>query len=220
MNGVKLILSVGICLGTAAAIAAGCSSSSGPPSPAADSGPTADVQVPDSSAEGAAGQSCMPFFLQLCPQGQTCCYSGLNGTCTDVGSCGSPFEIGCVNGDSCGGEVCCGSVQLPAGFDASAFVTDASFDASAFDASAFDASGFDASGFGFQLACASSCTAAQFQVCMTTKDCPSGDVCSGGPMPGAFGGLLICFPAEAGAGSGPSADAGPAEAGPGAADGG
>ena len=29
---------------------------------------------------------------------------------------------------------------------------------------------------------------------MTTKDCPSGDVCSGGPMPGAFGGLLMLLP--------------------------
>jgi hypothetical protein len=215
MNGVKFILSVGICLGTAAVVAAGCSSSSGGPSPAADGGPSADARALDSSAEGAAGQSCMPFFLQLCPQGQTCCYSGLSGTCTDVGACRSPFEIGCVNGDSCGGGVCCGAVQLPAGFDASAFAADASF-----DASAFDASDFDASGFGFQLVCASSCAATQFQVCMTSKDCPSGDVCSGGPMQGAFGGLLICVPADAGAESGPSPDGGPAEAGPGAGDGG
>jgi hypothetical protein len=214
MNGVKLILSVGICLGTAAVIAAGCSSSSGGPSPAADSGPTADVRAPDSSAEGAAGQSCMPYFLELCPRGQTCCFSGLSGTCTDVGSCGSPFEIGCVNGANCGGEVCCGSVQLPAGFDASAFAADASF-----DASDFDASGFDASGFGLQLACASSCAATQFQVCMTSRDCPSGDVCSGGPMQGSFAGLLVCLPADAGAGLAPT-DGGPVEAGPGAGDGG
>jgi hypothetical protein len=189
MNGAKLILSAMISLGVAAAMASGCSSSSGPGAPA-DSGPSGDGTLTDSSADG-GGKSCNPFLPDdLCPQSQTCCFSGLRGTCTDVGSCSSPFQISCVNGASCGGTVCCGSVQLPAGFDASAFV----------DASGFDASGFDASGFGLTLACASSCVVPQFQVCATTQECPSGEVC-GIPTNAnnmELGFILVCIPPDAG----------------------
>jgi hypothetical protein len=89
--------------------------------------------------------------------------------------------------------VCCGTVQLPAGFDAAAFA-DASFDASAFDAAAFDASGFT-----ITLSCANTCPAPEFQACMSNSDCPAGLVCGGGPMPGmpgnpTFGLILPCVP--------------------------
>jgi hypothetical protein len=114
----------------------------------------------------------------------------LRGTCEEVGACGSPFQIACVGNASCGGGVCCGSVQLPAGFDASAFA-DASFDAAAFDASAFDASGF-----GFALSCETSCSPMEFQLCTTSNDCKGGLVCAGGPMGGmpAFELIMACVP--------------------------
>ncbi len=193
MNGAKLILSVGICLGVASALASGCGSSSGGPEPA-DSSMSPDVHVTEAGADSAS-LSCNPIALQLCPQGQTCCFAGLRGTCTDIGSCNTPFRIGCANAASCGsGEVCCGSVQLPQGFDASAF-GDASFDGSAFDASAFDASAFVVT-----LSCASSCPPYEFQACMTDDDCAAGFVCGGGPMPNGpnFGLILPCVPADAG----------------------
>jgi hypothetical protein len=217
MNVAKLILSAVICLGVAGAMATGCGSSSGGPGPVVDSGSGHDGSL--DGADDAGGKSCNPFVAgDLCPQGQTCCFSGLRGTCTDVGSCSSPFQISCVNTATCGGTVCCGSVQLPAGFDASAFAADASF-----DAAAFDASDFDASGFGLTLACASSCVAPQFQICMTNQDCPSGQVC-GGPMMMASnmvpGFILACFPADAGLPPVPDAspEGGPADATSGAGD--
>jgi hypothetical protein len=206
MNGAKLILSMGICLGVASALASGCDSSSGGPGPVDSSAPP-DVHV---EAGEDAGISCNPLTLELCPQGQTCCFAGLRGTCTDIASCKAPFRIGCVNTASCGGgEVCCGSFQLPAGFDASAFA-DASF-----DASAFDASDFDASGFVVTLTCANSCPVPEFQACMSDDDCPAGLVCGGPPMPGVstVGLILPCVPADAGFlprldAGGPDGDAG------------
>ena len=109
-------------------------------------------------------------YGELCPQGQTCCFSGLRGTCEEVGACGSPFQIACVGNASCGGGVCCGSVQLPAGFDAS--------------------------GFGFALSCETSCSPMEFQLCTTSNDCKGGLVCAGGPMGGmpAFELIMACVP--------------------------
>jgi hypothetical protein len=209
MNGAKLILSMGICLGVASAMVSGCgSSSAGPTGP--DGSVPPDAQGVDAGIDSGS-ISCNPFTLELCPQGQTCCFAGLRGTCTDTNACSTPFHIGCVNTASCsGGQVCCGTIQLPAGFDASAFA-DASFDASAFDASAFDASGFVVT-----LACAGSCPLPEFQACMSNDDCPSGLVCGGGATPGNpnFGLILPCVPADAGLP--PAADAtsdSPADAG-------
>jgi hypothetical protein len=197
MNGAKLILSAGICLGVASAMVSGCgSSSAGPAGP--DGSVPPDAPGVESGIDGGS-VSCNPFTLELCPEGQTCCFAGLRGTCTDTNACSTPFHIGCVNTASCGaGLVCCGAIQLPAGFDASAFA-DASFDASA----------FDASGFVVTLACASSCPLPEFQACMSNDDCPSGLVCGGGgAMPGNpnFGLILPCVPADAGL---PAADASP-----------
>jgi hypothetical protein len=208
MNGAKLILSVGICLGVASALASGCGSSSGGPGPA-DSSTGPDVNAADGGADSAS-VSCNPLTMELCPQGQTCCFAGLRGTCTDVSACKAPFHIDCVNSASCGGggQVCCGSFQLPAGFDASAFA-DASF-----DASGFDASDFDASGFVVTLSCASSCPVPDFQACMSDEECPAGMVCGGPPMPGSstVGLILPCVPADAGFprfdAAGPDIDAG------------
>jgi hypothetical protein len=142
----------------------------------------------------------------------------LRGTCTDIGSCSTPFRIGCVNAASCGGgQQCCGTVELPAGFDASAFA-DASFDAAAFDAAAFDAAGF-----AITLACTTNttCPLPEFQACMSNVDCPTGFVCGGGPMPVMpgnpnFGLILPCVPADAGF---PPFDAGPPDGDAGAPDG-
>jgi hypothetical protein len=220
MSGAKVILSVGICLGVAAGMVSACSSSSGSPGPSMDGSLGPDVRAADSSPE--AGGSCNPFAIELCPQGQTCCSTGLRGTCTEVGACSAPFRVSCVNAASCGTGVCCGSVQL-AGFDASA-LGDASFDAAPM---------FDASGFSLSLECAPSCAFPAFQACMTSQDCRSDYVCGGGPGNGPRGGdpslglILACVPADAGFGppeAGPEPmDGGPAEAsppGPDAADGG
>ena len=110
--------------------------------------------------------------------------------------------------------MCCGSVELPAGFDGSA-----SLDAS-----------FDAASFGLTLACGSSGPAPGFQVCLASLECPTGQFCGGGPMNigGKMSPLTACFPidsdAEAAppvpdaAGAGPEGDGG-ASAGA-AADGG
>jgi hypothetical protein len=219
MSGAKVLLSVGICLGVATALASGCGDSSGAPGPSMDGSMAPDVRPIEASVE--AGGDCNPFAIELCPQGQTCCSTGLRGTCTDIGACSAPFRVGCVDTASCGTGVCCGSIQLPAGFDASAFV-DASFDAAPM---------FDASGFSLTLGCAASCTFPAFQVCMTSQDCRNGEVCGGSPGNGPRGGdpslglILACVPADAGFGL-PDAspelpDGGPAEAsGPDAADGG
>ncbi len=202
MNGAKLIVSVGICLGLAVAI--GCASSSSNPGAMPDSGSAPEAGV----KEAGTVTPCDPFRAELCPQGQTCCSTGLRGVCTDVGACASPFQIGCVNTPTCHSGVCCGSVELPVGFDASA---------------PLDAS-FDASGFGLTLACESTCPAPEFQVCLNSLECPSGQFCGGGPMGigGKMSPLTACFPVDegpdAGAPTPDSGDAGPGEGGAASAD--
>ena len=100
MNGAKFIVSVGIYLGMAVAIA--CASSSNNPGPMPDGGSTPDASVMEASSV----KPCDPFRAELCPQGQTCCSTGLRGVCTDVGACASPFQIGCVNTLTCPSGVC------------------------------------------------------------------------------------------------------------------
>ncbi len=212
MNRAKLIFSATMGLGIAIAI--GCSSSSNH-SPT-DGGVAPDTgSVSDSGGDAEnVGSSCNPLLNQLCPQGQTCCFSGLRGTCTEVGSCASPLQVSCLAKANCGaGAVCCGSVQFPAGFDASGF------DAAGFDASSFDASDFDAAGFGLTLACSSACAPPDFQLCANTQECPVGDICTSGAAAAnmAAGLVMACIPADAGAGF-PVPDGGPGdgstEAGP------
>jgi hypothetical protein len=199
MDRAKLIVSAGIAL--AIGIAVGCSSSSSGPGPVPDGGVNLEASVIDGGSED---NSCNPLLGELCAGGQICCSSGLRGTCVDPGSCSSPFQVGCVTGANCNGGVCCGSVQLPAGFDASAFV----------DAS-FDAGQFDASEFGLKLVCETRCAAGEFQLCTSAHDCPAGDLCGGGSMMG--GGLgvplvLACFPADAGQSIDSDAESGSTEA--------
>ncbi len=175
MKATKLTVSAAMALGLGVVLGqgAGCSSSSSPPA-AVDAGPEAG---PDATA-----QSCDPLRGVLCPQGQTCCFSGLYGTCEEVGACSTPFQINCTGNASCGGQECCGSIDLPAGFDPQAL------DAAAFDAAAFDA--FDASGFAVSLACAASCGADQFQLCSDTDPCPAGFFCAAGGV----GFFATCVP--------------------------
>jgi hypothetical protein len=212
MNGVKLCFSSMIALGIGVAVGCGTSSSQAPGRD--DGGPTTEAGQADEAGPETGSTNCNPLFGQLCAQGQTCCFSGLNGTCVTSGACSAPFQVSCISKADCNGGVCCGSVQLPAGFDASGL-----FDASDFDASGFDASGFDASGFGLTLQCASTCSPPDFQLCTTTQDCPSGDRC-GGPGGGGVGGFLACIPLDAGAppvgtGEGDAGDGGDGAAGSG-----
>jgi hypothetical protein len=205
-----------VALAVGLANAEGCSSSSSPPPPA-DSGPDGDdVTVTDAEADGPA--SCNPIFDSLCGSGETCCVAGLTGTCVAVGSCKAPIQVSCIAKSQCGGDICCGSVQLPAGFDAAA----------AFDGG-FDASAFDASGFSLSIACATTCAQPDFQLCTTSTDCPPGYRCAGGAMNNLVGiaGIVACIPEDAGAPPPPDAgtDAGdgsapPADAGTDAGDGG
>ena len=185
MNGVKLCFSGTIAL--AVAVAIGCGTSSSQPSGGSDSGPDGDVGIVVDAGLDAGATHCNPVFGQLCSAGQTCCFFGLNGTCVDKGACSAPFQVSCIARSNCGSDVCCGSVQVPAGFDASGF------DASDFDASGFDASGFDASGFGLTLQCASTCSAPDFLLCATSQDCPAGFHCSGGGDGGRGFGILACI---------------------------
>ena len=200
MNGAKLCFSGTIAGGLVVAI--GCGTSSSQPPGAHDSGPATDTGSIAEAGLDAGAQACNPVYNQLCTGGQTCCFSGLIGTCVDRGTCSMPFQVSCDSPSSCDASVCCGSVQLPAGFDASAF-----------DASAFDASGgpgfqpLDPNGFVLTLQCASACPAPGFQLCTTTQDCPSGYRCSGGPGGMGFGGVLACTPSEAGPGPMPDAQA-------------
>jgi hypothetical protein len=192
MNGVKLCFSSMIALGVGVAIGCGTSSSQAPGPE--DGGQASEAGHADEAGPETGNTNCNPLFGQLCAQGQTCCFSGLNGTCVSSGACSAPFQVSCIAKADCNGGVCCGSVQLPAGFDASGL-----FDASDFDASGFDASGFDASGFGLTLQCASTCAPPDFELCATTQDCPSGYRCAGGTGGGGLGGILACIPLDAGA---------------------
>lgn len=202
----KVLFAVAMCAALDAAGATGCGSPSSHPAPAQDAGSSADATAAQDAGADAAGVSCDPLRNELCPQGQTCCFSGLRGTCTDVGSCDRPFQISCITSAACGamGEgVCCGSVRVPAGFDPSAF-----------DASTFDPSAFDASAFGFTFACGTACVAPDFQICTATQECSTGNVCAAGAVTG-LGFLLTCIATDAGAsdaGDAGVADAGPAEA--------
>jgi hypothetical protein len=202
-------LGLGAGLVISLAINEGCSSSSAPPPPA-DSGADGTTEPPvDAGPE--AGTRCSPVFGGQCGAGQTCCISGIFGTCVDIGSCKAPIQVSCTSKASCGNQTCCGSVQLPAGFDAAAF-----------DASDFDASVFDASGFSFSLACASSCPPPDFQLCAGAQDCPSGYRCGPGNGNGNGGmtslpGFLVCVPEDAGLppqsdAGGPRLDAGEPDA--------
>jgi hypothetical protein len=180
MNGTKLIVSAAMVVGLG--VAAACSSSSG--GAPADAGTTPeDVGTHEEAGPDVmSAATCNPLLGILCGAGETCCSSGLQGTCVAIGSCGRPFQVSCIGKANCAatGGTCCGAVSVPAGFDASA---------------AFDASGgFDASGFGLTLACESTCSSSEFQVCSTTNDCPSGQVCEasmGSP-------LLACVLVDAG----------------------
>jgi hypothetical protein len=186
----KLFFAVAVCAALDVAGATGCGSPSSHPSPAQDASASADTGTPQDAGVDAASVSCDPLRNELCPQGQTCCFSGLRGTCSDVGSCERPFQVSCTSSAACGAMgagVCCGSVRVPAGFDPSAF-----------DASTFDPSAFDASAFGFSFACATACVAPDFELCTTTQECPTGDVCAGGAGMG-LGFLLICSATDAGA---------------------
>lgn len=113
MNRARLLLSASITLGIATAI--GCSSSSSSPDSRDGGGSPrgGDAAALDGSTDaddGAVGARCNPFLNTLCPSGQTCCFSGLQGTCAPFGSCHTAFQISCTSQANCpGGEACCGS---------------------------------------------------------------------------------------------------------------
>jgi hypothetical protein len=181
----------------AGALGSGCSPSSSSPS-GTDSGSHGDVLEPDTDAE-AGGASCNPYTFNLCPQGQTCCFAGLGGTCTPVGACISPFRVGCVNTNSCNDDgVCCASVQFSA-FDAAAYAVSSSLDAGAY-------------GYGFTvtLACETACTFPELQVCLTSTDCRNGEVCTNISRPDQQP-VFTCLPPDAGF---PVSDASPEDASP------
>src|ERR1700733_3167355 len=113
MNRARLLLSASLTLGITTAIGCGSSSSNPDTRDGGGSSPGGDAATLDGSADaddGAVGASCNPFLNSLCPRGQTCCFSGLQGACAPVGSCHTAFQISCTSQANCpGGEVCCGS---------------------------------------------------------------------------------------------------------------
>ena len=192
MNGAKLILSGGICLVVVGTVGPGCGPSSSSPEPGADSGLSSDVHETDPGAE--AGQkSCNPFALDLCPQGQTCCFSGLAGMCTPVGACYAPFRVACWNTQTCSGNgVCCASVQFATGN-----LGDGSVSAD-----------LEGGGFALTYACESRCVFPEFQVCMYNWDCQNGEVCANVSPPNRTP-VFTCIPPDAGLGL--AEDASPTE---------
>jgi hypothetical protein len=189
MNGAKLILSVGICLGIAGAIASGCGGSSNNRGPGSDSGPSPDVSETDVIAD-AGGASCNPFRFDLCPADQTCCFSGLGGTCVPLGAtCNAPFRVSCQNTPSChDAGVCCAGLL-------------------------FDAEALEAGGFTLSFSCENSCSFPEFQVCMTDNDCQNGRVCVNIAAPNRPT-VLTCLPPDAGPDAGGELpDSSPAEGG-------
>jgi hypothetical protein len=110
MKRAKLLLAASIALGVTTAI--GCSAPSNPGTPDGG-GSSGNADVFDGGADAgnvAVGARCNPFLNTLCPRGQTCCFSGLQGACAPVGSCHTAFQISCTSQASCSdGEVCCGS---------------------------------------------------------------------------------------------------------------
>jgi hypothetical protein len=89
----------------------GCSSSHEAVAPDGG-GAISDAGVAEGGEDSgdAAFKLCNPFFNDLCPPGQTCCFSGLQGVCTPASACHRPFQIECTTEADCqGGRVCCGS---------------------------------------------------------------------------------------------------------------
>ncbi len=109
MKRATLLFFASITLGIMTPIGCGPSSTSRPP----DAGPTESGAAVVQDAAGLAdaiGASCNPLVNSLCPEGLTCCFSGLLGTCKLASACRSPFQIGCTSQASCAsGEACCGS---------------------------------------------------------------------------------------------------------------
>jgi hypothetical protein len=180
MSGRKIIVSA--MMAAWIAVLLGCGDSSQSHSAAHDAGV-------DDRADAPPAVECDPRFDQLCPRGQTCCFTGIPpGVCTDVAACESPFKVGCIEKPDCNGGVCCLTISLP--------------------------SADGGSPFGFSFACAASCADNQFQLCLSAGECAAGDVCTGGAR-GVVLPLPVCVPGDGGASGATQGDGG----GDGASDG-
>ncbi len=145
----------------AIALAAACSSSSTPGSPATgDDAGSSDAAAADTSTD-AASIVCTP--LQKCGQGLTCCFhlaGDPTGTCTTLAACTGAVSYQCLNATDCTGtEVCCLSGLNPATFDAAAF------------------DGALPPNLNLSMTCNAACTGQQSQICKSTTECTGGQVC-------------------------------------------
>ena len=196
-----------------------------------DSGSNDGDSARNSDGDGAlsictAGQS-------NCPKEDECCLLAnypVSGVCVPVGTCTTGYHFQCRGTSDCAaGQVCCGNVTLPAGYDPSGLAADADPDAATNAVVALIA------GSTAKAICADTCAAPAQQLCILddaglSGDCANlpGTTC--GPYPigplasYAFIAALAaaepaCVPADAGLSptdstteAGPS-DAGPSEAG-------
>ncbi len=182
MQNVRILL--GISAGLLAAVAVACGSSSSPAAATApDGGDDATISGDDGSTPA---PTCLPLGTTGCATGQECCLdlsAGLApGMCVAAGTCPKTnVAIGCEKPADCaGGQVCCASVG---GVDAGALaaLADGGLAALGIDASALSADAGAAALGGLNIsldvACASSCSMGQIQVCATNADCTGGTTC-------------------------------------------
>jgi hypothetical protein len=182
MQNVKFLL--GISAGLLAAVAVACGSSS---SPAAATHPDGGDDATTSGDDGStAPPTCLPLGSTGCSKGQECCLdlsAGLApGMCVAAGTCSkSNIAIGCEKTADCvSSQVCCASVG---GIDAGALaaLAEGGLGALGIDASALSADAGAAALGGLNIsldvACASSCSMGEIQVCATNADCTGGATC-------------------------------------------
>jgi hypothetical protein len=252
MNGVRALF--GFSLSVALALACGTSSSNNPADSGVDGSTGSDTGGGASSgtgsgAEGSAdvasggsdsssndGDSAGESSSSMCVAGQTscpredeCCLLAnypVSGACVGLGTCTTGYHFQCRGTADCAaGQVCCGNVTLPAGFDPSGLSADADADAAL---SAFLAL---VAGSTAKANCAASCAAPAQQLCILDDAGLSGDCAnlpgtSCGPFPigplasyaliaAIAAGEPACVLADAGRSATDSTtDAGPSEAGP------
>jgi hypothetical protein len=175
MQNLKVFLAVGA-VGLAAAVAVACSSSSNP----------GTNNTPDAGGEDVVDDSpvsCNPLSAaNLCPtgSGETCCVSGLAGTCIPVAECTQNIQVQCTSAAQCGAsQACCANI----GGSTIAALLDGGFDAAAFDAAALTSEAGAAAGAGllaglvFKVNCEATCADNEIQACASDAKCKNGGKC-------------------------------------------
>jgi hypothetical protein len=182
-----------------------------------------------SNGDGDGASSMCLAGQSTCPKEDECCLLAnypVSGSCVGVGTCSTGYHFQCRGTADCAaGQVCCGTVTLPAAYDPSGLSADADADA------ALNAFLALVAGSTAKAICAASCAAPAQQLCILDDAGLSGDCAnlpgtSCGPYPigplasyaliaAIAAGEPACVPADAGLSPTDSTtEAGPSEAGP------